>query len=158
MNSDRPPWPAPLDLLPHGPEACCVDRILGFTPGRSVTAQWTVRDNNALYDPQRGGVPGWAGLEIMAQCAGLYFGLLRARRKVASHSPAVGYLVGTRRVDISQPLLPLEAELTIESVCAAADLENGDLGTFECRILCADKPYVAARLMLWCGETGQGKT
>ena len=157
MSGSPSSWPAPLDLLPHGPEACCVDRILDFVPGQKVTAEWTVRDDSALYDPQREGVPGWAGLEIMAQCAGLYLGLSRARWE-KEHSPAVGYLVGARRVDISQSLLPLKTGLTIEAVCEAAELADGELGTFECRILCADTLYVAARLMLWCGGTDQGKT
>ena len=157
MNNCPSSWPAPLDLLPHGPEACCVDRILDFVPGQRVTAEWTVRDDSPLYDPQREGMPGWAGLEIMAQCAGLYLGLSRACGETR-HSPAVGYLVGARRVDISQPVFPPKTGLTIEAVCEAAELTHGELGTFECRILCADKLSVAARLMLWCGETDQGKT
>ena len=131
-----------------------MDRILGFTPGRSVKACWTVRSDCAVYDPQREGVPGWAGLEIMAQCAGLYLGLSRARGNTG-RSPSVGYLVGARRIDITEPLLPLQAELLIEAACEAADPESGGLGTFECRILCADKLCTGARLMLWCGETDQ---
>ncbi len=146
----------PLDLLPHGPEACCVDRILDFAPGQRVAAQWTVREASALYDPERLGVPGWAGLEIMAQCAGLYLGLSRTPDNTG-HSPAVGYLVGVKRIDIAEPRLPVDTELRIEADCEAADLENGELGTFECRILCADKLYVSARLMLWCGDMNQGE-
>ncbi len=157
MSSSRPSWPTPLGLLPHGREACCVDRILDFTPERGVAAQWTVREDSTLYDPERLGVPGWAGLEIMAQCAGLYLGLSRDPGNTG-HSPSVGYLVGARRIDIAEPLLPLDAELRVEADCEAADLANGELGTFECRILCADKLYLSARLMLWCGEIDQGET
>ncbi len=157
MNSSAPSWPLPLDLLPHGPRACCVDRILDFTPGRRVTARWTVREDSPLYDPEQGGVPSWAGLEIMAQCAGLYLGLSRDPGH-GGHAPATGYLVGARRIDIAEPLLPPNAELRVEAACEAASLASGELGTFECRILCADKLCVSARLMLWCGETDQGST
>ncbi len=157
MTGSPAAWPAPLDLLPHGPEACCVDRILDFEPGRGVTAQWMVRRDSTLYDPQSDGVPGWAGLEIMAQCAGLYLGLCRVREKPAN-SPAEGYLVEARRIDVREPVLPIDAVLTIEAVCEAAELSAAELGTFECRILCADKLCVTARLMLWCGAANQGRT
>jgi len=157
VNSKLPAWPAPLELLPHGPQACYLDRILDFTPGRKVTAQWTVRGDCALFDPQCDGVPGWAGLEIMAQCSGLYLGLSRARGK-PQYSPTAGYLVGARRIDVHEPVLPLDAVLSIEAVCEVADLSGDELGNFECRILCAGKLCATARLMLWCGATDQGKT
>jgi len=150
-------WPAPLDLLPHGPEACCVDRIVDFAPGRGVTGQWTVRRDSALYDPQSDGVPGWAGLEIMAQCAGLYLGLCRVRG-TPGNSPTAGYLVGGRRIEVREPVLPIDAVLTIDAVCEAVELSAAELGTFECRILCADKLCVTARLMLWCSAADQEKT
>lgn len=157
MTRSAPSWPLPLDLLPHGPRACCVDRILDFTPGLRVMACWTVREDSPLYDPERNGVPGWAGVEIMAQCAGLYLGLSRGSGH-AGPSPSVGYLVGARRIDIAEPLFPLQTELLVEADCEAMELANNELGTFECRILCADNLHVSARLMLWCGETDQEKT
>lgn len=134
-----------------------MDRILDFAPGQRVTAGWRVCEDSPLYDPERGGVPGWAGLEIMAQCAGLYLGLSRGPGN-SSRSPSMGYLVGARRVDIAEPLLPLHAELLVEADCEAASLASGELGTFECRILCADNLYVSARLMLWCSETERERT
>ncbi|MGH8129174.1 MAG: hypothetical protein ACRETC_12605, partial [Gammaproteobacteria bacterium] len=69
------PWPDPATLLPHGLRARCVDRVLNFMPGEHVRAAWQVSPASPLFDPARDGVPSWAGIEIMAQCAGLYLGL-----------------------------------------------------------------------------------
>jgi predicted hotdog family 3-hydroxylacyl-ACP dehydratase len=157
VNRGATSWPLPLDLLPHGPRACCVDRILDFAPGQRVAAHWTVREDSPLYDPERNGVPAWAGVEIMAQCAGLYLGLSRGPG-LAGPAPSAGYLVGARRIDIAEPLLPLHAGLLIHAECEAAALTDRELGSFECRILCADKLHVSARLMLWCGETDREET
>jgi len=47
--------------------------------------------------------------------------------------------------------------LTLAAACDEARIENGELGLFECRILCGDIIYADARLMLWCtgDETGE---
>ena len=149
MSSPGSPWPAPLELLPHGAAACHIDRIIEFDPGRRVRAAWTVRDDSILYDGTRGGVPAWAGLELMAQCAGLYLGLSRASDAAA---PDAGYLVGVRRADLVHPLFPAGSELLIDARCEAAGAAAGEMGLFDCRILCAGTAYLKARLLLWCGQ------
>lgn len=148
-------WPAPWDLLPHGPAACCIDAIEGFSPGASVTARWHVHAGSVLYDPARGGVPAWAGIEIMAQCAGLYLGLARggAGRR---NPPGTGYLVGVRGFRAGCEVFPEGSNLRIEAVCRAAEVAAGELGSFECRILCGETEGARARLMLWCADDSPG--
>lgn len=141
-------WPDPALLLPHGAKARCVDRVLSFVPGEQIRATWRVSPTSPLFDPACDGVPSWAGIEIMAQCAGLYLGLSRgyARGGTASRS---GFLVGMRRFRAHRPVLANHAELTLEAACDGARLSADKLGVFDCRILYADKLYVDARLMLW---------
>lgn len=155
MSGAGGPWPAPVELLPHGAEACHIDRILEFMPGRLLRAAWTVRETGVLYDEQRGGVPCWAGLEIMAQCAGLYLGL---SRRPTSQAPRSGYLVGVRGAEMTHSLYPVRSRLLIEAQCETASLEAGEMGTFRCRILCGEITYLTARLMIWCGADRQGDT
>lgn len=155
MSDAAGPWPAPVELLPHGAEACHIERILEFVPGELLRASWNVPDAGILYDEKRGGVPGWAGLEVMAQGAGLYLGL---SRRSATPAPRSGYLVGVRRAEITRPLYPARAQLLIEAQCETARLEAGEMGTFRCRILCAETTYLTARLMLWCGSVREGDT
>lgn len=148
-------WPDPADLLPHGTAACCLDAIVAYQPGKGVRARWRVRASSMLYDPARSGVPAWGGIEIMAQCAGLYLGLSRSQR--GHHQrPASGYLVGVRRFHATQAVLPGDAELAISANCETADLSAGGAGTFECRILCSANEGARAHLMLWCAEEAPG--
>lgn len=149
-------WPDPAALLPHGAAARHVDRILGFVPGRRVRAEWRAPGAGALFDPSRAGVPAWAGIEVMAQCAGLYLGLSR-RDAGGAGKPATGFLVGVRRFRAYRETYPAGAEMTVEADCEDAHVEAGELGLFECRILCGGMVYADARLMLWSGgvETGE---
>lgn len=148
-------WPDPATLLPHGPHARCVDRVLEFMPGTLIRAAWRVTPASPLFDPARDGVPSWAGIEIMAQCAGLYLGLSHRDRAERS-APRSGFLVGVRRFRAHRPLLAKNAELMLEAACDSACVEAGELGLFDCRILCGDTVYADARLMLWStgNETG----
>lgn len=141
-------WPDPALLLPHGAKARCVDRVLSFVPGEQIRATWRVSPASPLFDPACNGVPSWAGIEIMAQCAGLYLGFSRcyARGGTASRS---GFLVGMRRFRAYRPVLANQAELTLEAACGGAQLSADELGVFDCRILYIDKLFVDARLMLW---------
>jgi len=142
--------------LPHGEKARCIDRILDFAPGKQVRAAWRPHAASPLFDPDLGALPAWSGIEIMAQCAGLYLGMMR-RSSPASARPHSGFLVGVRRFRAHHVQFPLHAELTLEADCDEARVEAGELGLFECRILCGDTMYADAHLMLWCAgdETGE---
>ncbi len=155
LSFDSLVWPTPATLLPHGSGACCVDRVVSFAPGKHVCAHWRVCSASHLFDPQYGGVPTWAGIEIMAQCAGLYLGLSR-RYSSEPGAPRSGFLVGVRRFRALRPLLAQGDELLIEAACDTVHTEADELGIFDCRILCGDCVYADARLMLWCAgeETG----
>ncbi|MGH8128229.1 MAG: hypothetical protein ACRETC_07655 [Gammaproteobacteria bacterium] len=155
LNAATAAWPDPATLLPHGPRARCVDRVLDFMPGEQIRAAWRVSTTSPLFDPERDGIPSWAGIEIMAQCAGLYLGLTH-RNMGDGGPPRSGFLVGVRRFRAHHPLLANHAELTLEAACDGAQLSAGELGLFDCRILCGDTVYADARLMLWSagGETG----
>ncbi len=132
-----------------------MDRIVGFVPGEQVKAAWRVRAASTLFDPARAGVPAWAGIEVMAQCAGLYLGLSRRSAGDAGR-PGAGFLVGVRRFHALRETFPADAELIVEVDCESAQIETGEVGLFECRILCGGMVYADARLMLWSAgvETG----
>lgn len=155
LGSDACAWPTPAGLLPHGSGACCVDSILNFIPGERVCARWRVRSTSHLFDPEYGGVPTWAGIEIMAQCAGLYLGLLRWHSG-APGTPRSGFLVGVRHFRALRPLLAPDTEILIEAACDTVRTEVDELGIFDCRILCDECVYADARLMLWCAGDQTG--
>ncbi len=155
LDSDACVWPAPATFLPHGPGACCVDCVIDFAPGEQVRARWRVCSTSHLFDPECGGIPTWAGIEIMAQCAGLYLGLSR-RYSGEPGAPRSGFLVGVRRFRALRPLLVQGDELLIEAACDTVHTEADELGIFDCRILCGKYVYADARLMLWCAGDQTG--
>jgi len=138
-------YPPVEELLPHGPEARCVDRIVDFVPGGALTAELDVRPGLVLYDARREGIPAWGGIEIMAQAAGLRQGLV-ARSRGAGR-PRLGYLIGVREFRAAAPLLAHGKTLEIVAECRAADA--GGLARFECRIRAHERECVSALLTVW---------
>ncbi len=146
------PWPSVDRLLPHGPEARCVDSILEFAPGERLLAGLTIRPDLALYEEPRGGIPVWGGIEIMAQTSGLYVGLEDLSR--GSGPPKLGYLLSVKHFQAACDVLPANAYLVVEAVCGVREL--GGLARFDCRILCGGRESVRATLTVWRapGERG----
>lgn len=138
-------YPPVEELLPHGPEARCVDRIVDFVPDGALTAALDVRPELVLYDARRHGIPAWGGIEIMAQAAGLHQGLV-ARSRGAGR-PHLGYLIGVREFRAAESLLAHGKTLEIVAECRAADA--GGLARFDCRILWNGQERVSALLTVW---------
>lgn len=138
MN-ERPPLAA---LLPHGPEACCIESVLEFDPGGRLVAAARARPGLVLHDERRGGIPAWASIEMMAQAAGVYLGLVATQPRAAH-----GYLLGVRRFRARREVLPSGSELALEACCRVRGTEG--IGRFECRILVGGEEAVSALLTVW---------
>jgi len=146
------PWPSPTALLPHGPAARAVDAIVEFTPGALLGARLEVRPALGLFDPARGGIPAWAGIEIMAQVAGLYLGM--TRHATGRTHPQDGYLLGARRFEAGVALFPAGAGLLIHAHCLAVTARGA--GRFDCHIMSAGKEQATAELII-AYATDQGQ-
>ncbi|MGH8225697.1 MAG: 3-hydroxylacyl-ACP dehydratase [Gammaproteobacteria bacterium] len=136
--------PAVSDLLPHGPEALCLDKVVLYVPGERAAARLRVRPELLLYDESLGGIPAWAGVEIMAQALGVYVGM-DARDE--GLGPRVGYLIGVRHFHAARPLIENGLELLVEAECRYS--EPYGLGRFDCRILADDEELARANLTVW---------
>jgi predicted hotdog family 3-hydroxylacyl-ACP dehydratase len=113
------------ELLPHGPEMTLLERLVEYTPQRSV-AMLTVRESSRFY--RRTGIPAWVGIEYMAQTIAAHAGY-EARSRGAS--PAVGFLLGTRDYRTEVGEFPLGAALTIAVEPLVLDQR---LASFQCTI------------------------
>ena len=113
------------DLLPHGPEMTLIDRLVEYTPQRSVAAV-TIRSSSRFCLPP--GVPAWVGIEYMAQAIAAHAGY---EARLRGEPLAIGFLLGTRdyRCDVRE--FPLGATLTIT---VEPLLAEGRLGAFRCSI------------------------
>ena len=113
-------------LVPHTGAMVLLDKV-DFGDDQQLQARVTVRADTPLVEV--GGLPGWVGMELMAQTIGA-FGGLRARR--AGQPVKIGFLVGSRKYSCNSPYFPLGATLAVK----VQELVRGDNGlcVFECSL------------------------
>ncbi|MGO4332302.1 MULTISPECIES: ApeP family dehydratase [unclassified Cupriavidus] len=118
--------PAIGEVVPHAGAMRLLDELLGADDEQAV-ARTTVRATQLFVDES--GMPGWVGIEYMAQTIAAWAGVrdLRAGRK-----PGIGFLLGSRRYECDLAAFPVGSVLTVR---ARAELtgDNG-LGMFACAL------------------------
>lgn len=115
------------ELLPHGPEMTLLDRLVEYSPQRSV-ATVTIREGSRFAE--RGGVPAWVGIEYMAQTIAAHAGF---EARLRGEPPAIGFLLGTRSYVCTLGAFPIGATLTISVEPVVTEAR---LGAFQCAIAC----------------------
>jgi len=113
------------ELVPHDPPMVLLDRILAFEES-TLVAEVIIRADSMFCDGD--GVPGWVGLEYMAQAVAAHAGL-QARKR--GEPPAIGYLLGTRSYLCEAETFPVGEKLTVHVESLFVEMA---LGAFACRI------------------------
>jgi predicted hotdog family 3-hydroxylacyl-ACP dehydratase len=113
------------ELLPHDPPMVLLDRAVSYTETELV-AEVDICSESVLCGTD--GVPGWVGIEYMAQAVAAHAGY---QGRLAGEPPRIGYLLGTRSYQSSLAVFPVGATLTVS--IEALFVEMG-LGAFSCRI------------------------
>ena len=106
-------------------------------PGEAAAVADTSPDS-IFYDPDLGGVPACVALEYMAQTMALAVGA-EHRRKGAS--PKVGFVLGTRRLDVKVASFEGAKRYVARARCTYADDE---FASFDCSVEDPDGMVVAA--------------
>jgi len=128
------------DLLPHAGNMILLDELLSCDDD-AVHTRVTVRP--CLFSDGNGELPGWIGLELMAQSVAAWAGV---RAKRAGQPVELGFLIGTRKYECNVPVFPNGRALHIH---ARASLEDASgLGVFECE-LTGDGIHASARLNVY---------
>ncbi len=96
--------------------------------GKPVRAYVDIEKTSPFFENEVGGVPSCVVLEYMAQTMALYTGLERVRQGAC---PQVGFILGSRRIDIEIPVFELGARYCIEVVCSFTD---ESFASFECTV------------------------
>lgn len=122
------------ELVPHGPEMTLIDRVLTYSPERTVAAVEITRRSPFFA---RTGVPAWVGIEYMAQTIAARAGY---EARLRGEPPSVGYLLGTRAYRSELAEFPLGAALTVAVEPVVVDEK---LGAFQCSIV-ADRVIATA--------------
>ncbi len=114
------------ELVPHRAPMRFLDSMIAVSDTEAV-AETMVRADNPLFVAGVG-LPGYAGLEMMAQAIAAIDGM---KRKVSGLPPKIGFLLGCRRYNVSCSDFAEGARLRIE---AKMVFTNGEMFNFECRI------------------------
>jgi len=133
-----------VDLLPHAPPAILIDAVLDWDRGR-LDARVSIRPDSRFFEAGHG-VPGYVGIEYMAQACGALAGL---EAKSMEQPVRVGFLLGTRRYTCKVPWFRIGDELTIG---ITEVLREGVMGVFDCRITLGGDEVAAARLNVYQPE------
>ena len=135
-------FPPIEDLIPHRGVMRLLDGISAAEPG-SIEAHMTV-PADAWYLDERGAMPAWIGIELMAQAIAALAGL-EGRR--SGRSPRPGVLLGTRAFRAMAGSFPRGERLRITARVSDAD-ESG-FGTYTCAIQGAAGPLAEATLKVF---------
>lgn len=116
-------------LLPHREIYQLLDKVLDFHPP-TIVVQAEIKSSELLSD-QNQNLPAWFGIELMAQTAAAYIGLLA--RQQGREPPKVGYLVGTRKYEATEGVFQQGHMLKIIAEMIYRDASG--LGSFSCKIM-----------------------
>ena len=125
------------ELLPHRPPMTMLAQVLSVDVPGEASAVADTSPESAFYDSGLGGVPACAALEYMAQTMALAVGAER-RRKGAL--PRVGFVLGTRRLEVKVAAFESGKRYVATAKCVYADDE---FGSFDCAIAGPDGETVA---------------
>ena len=130
-------------LVPHRGGMLWLARVVRVDAD-GVDAEAIVREDHLLADPEADGLPGWVGIEYMAQAIAAWAG---GRALARGEAAKPGFLLGTRRYDCRRPVLAWGLHLRIE-VRRELFGDNG-LGMFSCRLLDGDDEIAVANVSVF---------
>lgn len=108
MSDNQEPFPDIVDLIPHTGEMVMLHRIVS-RHDREVVVAVDLSRPNVMAD-KTGRIPGYVGLEFMAQGISVAAGL---ERRARNKSPAIGLVLGARMFQTYTSHFPTDGEIHI---------------------------------------------
>ena len=122
-------------LLPHSGRMVLLDEVLSYDD-TSLHAVCTIRSDCILLPDGANALPGWLGLEIMAQGVGAWAG---AHALDAGRPVQLGFLLGTRKLHFARPEIPVGTVLDVQINLSWQDNAT-NMGVFDCALTCRIPP------------------
>ena len=129
------PIKQPAALLPHSGRMVLLDEVLSYDDN-NLHAVCTVRPDCILLPDGANALPGWLGLEIMAQGVGAWAG---AHALDAGRPVQLGFLLGTRKLHFACPEIPVGTVLDVQITLSWQDNAT-NMGVFDCTLACRTPP------------------
>lgn len=127
-----------LELLPHRPPMTMLSDVVSVDGQGSAVAVADVSEDSIFHDSALGGTPACAAIEYMAQTVALIVG---DRHRRNGETPKVGFLLGTRKLDVSIPSFKSGTRYEVTANCIYSDDE---FASFDCTITDPDGATVAS--------------
>ena len=129
------PIKQPTVLLPHSGRMVLLDEVLSYD-SNSLHAVCTIRPDCILLPDGANALPGWLGMEIMAQGVGAWAG---AHALDADRPVQLGFLLGTRKLHFARPEIPVGTVLDVQITLSWQDNAT-NMGVFDCTLACRTPP------------------
>ena len=132
----------PCDIapfVPHQRRMCLLDQLLDVGE-EHLRAQVTPIADDLFASAE--GIPGWVGLEWLAQAIAAWSGV---QRVLGGEQPALGFLLGSRRYQCNQPYFTFGQPISVE-IFLDFRADNG-LGAFRGQLLDSDNQIMASAML-----------
>lgn len=133
--------------VPHRATMLLLDTLREAGAEHAVATVRIPRDG-MFNQPQ--GVPAWVTVEYMAQTVAAWAGWCALER---GDAVKVGFLLGTRKLQVMQPFLPAGASLTVRVQCEL--MAGNGLGMFDCSVMLAGQVIAQAKISVFEPEDGK---
>ncbi|WP_325891699.1 hotdog family protein [Grimontia sp. NTOU-MAR1] len=127
------------ELLPHKAPMILLDTLIDVGD-LHVHCQATSSESSLFFDKSINGIPGWVGIELMAQSVAAWSGYQASKENKA---PPIGFLLGSRRYKCDAPSFPRG---TLLDVRANRVMESNGMAVFACTIEQGGKEIASAQL------------
>ncbi|OAN11005.1 3-hydroxydecanoyl-ACP dehydratase [Photobacterium jeanii] len=114
-------------LLPHQQPMVLIDELIDVGEDH-IHCQVTISEDCLFFDPNNRSIPGYVGIEFMAQTVAGWSGYHAWRQ---NHAAPIGFLLGSRRYDSDYP--QFDEHQTFD-IYAEKVMENNGMAAFSCRI------------------------
>ncbi len=142
-TNDHCDFPPVETLVPHAAPMLLIDRVLAADDEAMCTE---VRiSKNSMFFTTGHGVPGYVGIEYIAQTVAAYSGW-RVQSAAPGSTPKVGYLLGTRKMTMNCDWFDDGAILSIH---VKNIFEDGEMGVFDGEVRNGDDILVSARINVY---------
>lgn len=115
-------------LLPHAGKMILLDQIIAYSETQ-LQALTRIRPDHLFLDAN-GQLPMWCAIEIMAQGVAALAG---CHALDAGQQPKLGFLLGSRQIDILRPSVAQGSLLCVQVEASTRDEASG-FGVFDCRL------------------------
>ena len=117
-------------LIPHDAPMILIDALVKSDESTS-TSELCIRESLPFFDATLNGVPSWVGVEYMAQTVAAHSGFTGLKKNDSSHTPPIGFLLGTRKYISSTAVF--KQGITLETRVDMLFNDNG-MASFNCSI------------------------